>query len=42
MYKVIFGIFEGTIFKGKVIGNRVYNLDTEGQSYLLENCIKIN
>jgi hypothetical protein len=41
MYKVIIGIFEGTIFNGEVINNRVYNLNTKGQSYPVENCIKL-
>jgi hypothetical protein len=32
------GIFEGTIFKGKILNSRVYNKETTGQSYILENC----
>jgi hypothetical protein len=34
------GIFENTIFKGEVLNNRVYNKETTGQSYDLENCIE--
>lgn len=40
-YQVISGIFEGTIFNGCVQSNRVLNTDTIGQSYPIENCIKI-
>jgi hypothetical protein len=38
-YQVTKGIFEGTIFNGAVQSNRVYNLDTIGQSYPSENVI---
>ena len=40
-YQVIKGIFEGVIFEGKIINNRIFNLETEGQSYPIENCIKL-
>ena len=38
-YQVTSGIFEGTVFNGCVRSNRVYNLDTTGQSYPIENII---
>lgn len=38
-YIVIKGIFEGTIFNGIEKNGRIYNVDTVGQSYPLENCI---
>lgn len=39
-YIVTAGIFENTIFRGKVdcLNKRVINIDTIGQSYPLENC----
>lgn len=38
---VINGIFEGTIFEGTILKDRVYNNATTGQSYPLENCVKL-
>lgn len=35
------GIFEGTSFLGSVKNNRVFNTETIGQSYPIENCLQI-
>lgn len=40
-FQVKQGIFENTIFEGKIINDRVYNLETEGQSYPIANCVEI-
>lgn len=42
-YIVTAGIFENTLFRGKVdyTNNRVVNIDTVGQSYPIENCKEI-
>jgi hypothetical protein len=37
-YIVTNGIFEGTIFNGAIIKDRIYNDETSGQSYPLKNC----
>ena len=40
-YKVIFGIFEGTVFKGEIIKDRVHNINSVGQSFPIQNCIEL-
>lgn len=37
-FKVITGIFEGTIFEGVKKQNRIINLNSIGQSFPVENC----
>jgi succinate dehydrogenase flavin-adding protein (antitoxin of CptAB toxin-antitoxin module) len=39
-YIVVKGIFENTIFKGIEQNDRIYNKETVGQSYPLDNCIE--
>lgn len=41
-WKVIKGIFKGCEFKGKPLNDRIINLDSVGQSFPIQNCIKLN
>ena len=41
-YRVIKGIFINTVFNGSIVGDRVWNEDSYGQSYPIENCEVIN
>lgn len=37
-YKIIKGLFQGRVFKGSYCAGRVWNEESYGQSYPLENC----
>jgi hypothetical protein len=41
-YKVTKGMFYGLVFRGTIVGGRVWNEDTYGQSYPLEDCEVVN
>ncbi len=41
-WKVIKGIFKGHEFNGKPLNGRIIDLDSAGQSFPIENCIKLN